>query len=85
LPRGKQNVTWEDKDTLLVSRDWGTGTMSKAGYPINVHEWKRGEPIEKSKEVYRGIQTTTDMATQPGSDGWTGTPVSPGMEKRVVV
>ena len=54
LPRGKQNVTWEDKDTLLVSRDWGTGTMSKAGYPINVHEWKRGEPIEKSKEVYRG-------------------------------
>ncbi len=54
LPRGKQNASWVDKDTLLIARDWGPGTMSEAGYPITVREWKRGEPLESSKEVFRG-------------------------------
>ena len=54
LPRGKQNVAWVDKDTLLISRDWGPGTMSEAGYPITVREWKRGQPLESSVEVFRG-------------------------------
>ena len=54
LPRGKQRVAWEDKDTLLVARDWGAGTMSEAGYPISVREWKRGTPLESAREVYRG-------------------------------
>ena len=54
LPRGKQTVAWEDKDTLLVARDWGPGTMSEAGYPISVRRWKRGQPLESAVEVYRG-------------------------------
>jgi prolyl oligopeptidase len=54
LPRGKQDVSWMDKDTLLVSRDWGAGTMSEAGYPITVRAWKRGTPLESAKEVFRG-------------------------------
>jgi prolyl oligopeptidase len=47
-------VAWEDKDTLLIARDWGPGTMSEAGYPIAIREWKRGEPLESAKEVFRG-------------------------------
>jgi prolyl oligopeptidase len=54
MPRGKQRVAWVDKDTLLISRDWGPGTMSEAGYPITIREWKRGQPLEDSKEVFRG-------------------------------
>jgi prolyl oligopeptidase len=54
LPRGKQTVAWVDKDTLLIARDWGTGTMSEAGYPITIRRWKRGQPLENSKEVFRG-------------------------------
>ena len=54
LPRGKQRVAWLDKNTLLIARDWGPGTMSGAGYPITIREWKRGEPLENSKEVFRG-------------------------------
>lgn len=54
LPRGKQSVSWEDKDTLLVARDWGPGTMSESGYAVDSREWKRGEPLEKATEVYRG-------------------------------
>jgi len=54
LPRGKQSVAWEDKDTLLVARDWGPGTMSEAGYAITIREWKRGEPLDSAKEIFRG-------------------------------
>ncbi len=54
LPRGKQSVAWVDKDTLLIGRDWGPGTMSEAGYPITVRQWKRGEPLENAREVFRG-------------------------------
>src|SRR6202453_1375757 len=54
LPRGKQTVAWVDKDTLLIARDWGTGTMSEAGYPITIRRWNRAQPLENSKEVFRG-------------------------------
>jgi prolyl oligopeptidase len=54
LSRGKQTVSWVDRDTLLIGRDWGPGTMSEAGYPITVRQWKRGQPLESATEVYRG-------------------------------
>ncbi len=54
IPRGKLRAAWVDKDTLLVGRDWGPGTMSEAGYPITIREWKRGQPLENAKEVFRG-------------------------------
>jgi prolyl oligopeptidase len=54
LPRGKQTVAWLDKDTLLIARDWGPGTMSEAGYPITIRRWKRGQPLESAQEVFRG-------------------------------
>src|SRR5579859_2789501 len=36
LPKSKQQVAWVDKDTLLVARDWGKGTMTTSGYPFVV-------------------------------------------------
>src|SRR6202161_2523695 len=66
LPRGKQNVAWVDKDTLLIGRDWGPGTMSEAGYPITVREWKRGEPLESAKEVFRGDVKDNGYGDSPG-------------------
>jgi len=59
LPRGKQRVAWIDSDTLLIGRDWGPGTMSEAGYPITIREWKRGTPLETATEVFRGDVTDT--------------------------
>ena len=65
LPHSKQDVTWLDKDTLLVGRDWGAGTMTKSGYPFVVKLWKRGEPLEKAQEVFRGTQDDVNAsATQ---------------------
>jgi prolyl oligopeptidase len=63
LPKSKQDIAWVDKDTLLVARDWGPGTMTKSGYAFVVKEWKRGTPLEQAKEVYRG--TPDDVVVQP--------------------
>ncbi len=65
LPRSKQNVAWLDKDTLLVARDWGAGSMTKSGYPFVVKMWKRGQPLDAATEVYRG--TVNDVADEPAT------------------
>ncbi len=72
LPRSKQVVAWMDKDTLLVSRDWGAGTMTKSGYPFVVKLWKRGQTLDQAKEVYRGAEsdaTPTGAISLNDSDG----------------
>ncbi|HEY5409727.1 MAG TPA: prolyl oligopeptidase family serine peptidase [Caulobacteraceae bacterium] len=54
LPRSKQDVAWQDADTLVVARDWGPGTMTESGYPFVVKLVKRGQPLEAAQEVFRG-------------------------------
>ena len=54
LPTSKQDATWIDRDTLLVSRDWGTGTLTQSGYPFVLKAVKRGQPLAQATEVYRG-------------------------------
>jgi prolyl oligopeptidase len=56
-PHSKQDIAWEDKDTLLIGRDWGPHTMTASGYPYIVKEWKRGTPLASAKEVFRGEPT----------------------------
>jgi len=63
LPRGKQSAAWVDKDTLLIARDWGTGTMSDSGYPITIRQWERNQSLESAKELFRG--DTKDVGDSP--------------------
>jgi prolyl oligopeptidase len=65
LPRSKQDIDWLDKDTLLVARDWGPGTMTKSGYAFVMKVWKRGQPLDQAKEIFRG--TETDVAAGGGT------------------
>jgi prolyl oligopeptidase len=69
LPRSKQSVAWVDKDTLLVSRDWGAGSITKSGYPFVVKLWKRGQPLDQAKEVYRGAETDNAAGATALHDG----------------
>jgi prolyl oligopeptidase len=32
LPKGKQDVTWENENSLLVSREWKPGELTESGY-----------------------------------------------------
>jgi prolyl oligopeptidase len=57
LTEAKQSAAWVDADTLLVSRDWGEGTLTSSGYPFVVKRLRRGQPIEQAEEVFRGAAT----------------------------
>jgi prolyl oligopeptidase len=59
----KQSVSWIDKDSLLISRDWGAGTMTKSGYPFVIKLWKRGQPLGQAKEVFRANEN--DVGAEP--------------------
>jgi prolyl oligopeptidase len=63
LPTSKQNVSWEDPETLLVARDWGAGSMTKSGYPFVVKRLKRGQPLSSAVEIFRGAET--DVSAGP--------------------
>ena len=63
LPEGKQNVTWEDENTLLVAREWGPDTMTASGYPFVVKRLRRGQTLDQAVEVYRG--TAQDVSVAP--------------------
>ncbi len=72
LPTSKQDVTWLDKDTLLVSRDWGAGTLTQSGYPFVLKTLKRGQALAQATEVFRGApgdQVSTGAGTLTDAKG----------------
>ena len=64
LPSAKSSVSWVDLDTVLVSTDFGPGTLTTSSYPRQVRRWRRGEPI-KSAELLLEIPVEHMIAT-----GW---------------
>ena len=54
LSESQGGVSWIDDDTLLVSRDFGEGTLTESLYPFTTRLWKRGTPIEDAPEIFRG-------------------------------
>ncbi|HEX8578593.1 MAG TPA: prolyl oligopeptidase family serine peptidase [Allosphingosinicella sp.] len=69
LPEGKQSVTWLDKDTLIVARDWGEGTMTKSGYAFVAKTLKRGQKLEDAQEIYRGTAEDVQASAYALRDG----------------
>ncbi|WP_342628642.1 prolyl oligopeptidase family serine peptidase [Nguyenibacter vanlangensis] len=65
LPRSKQTAVWEDRDTLLVARDWGAdrGGVTASGYPFVVRRLRRGQALDQAAEVMRG--TPGDVSVEP--------------------
>jgi prolyl oligopeptidase len=64
LPEAKGGASWVDENTLLVSSDFGEGTMTTSGYPRQVKLWKRGTDIKDAKLWHQG--NTTDVGTWGG-------------------
>lgn len=54
LPESKGGADWIDKDTLLVSRDFGPGTLTDSGYPMVVKRLKRGQTLEQAETLFTG-------------------------------
>ena len=53
-PAAKGDLSWVDADTVLVTTDFGEGTMTTSGYPRTVRLWRRGTPLESSEVVFEG-------------------------------
>ena len=70
LPEQKSVVAWRDADTLYVGCDFGPGTLTRAGLPRLVKEWRRGTPLADAELVFEGEPGDTGVAayrdTTPG-------------------
>ncbi|NNF56966.1 MAG: S9 family peptidase [Rhodothermaceae bacterium] len=54
LPESKGGAAWVDANTLLVSTDFGEGSMTTSGYPRVVKRWMRGTPLASAETVFEG-------------------------------
>lgn len=57
LPESKGGAAWIDKDTLLISRDFGAGTLTDSGYPMTVRLLKRGQAPDQAPVIFTGQPT----------------------------
>jgi prolyl oligopeptidase len=65
LPKGKQNVAWENENLLVLSREWKPGELTASGYPYIAKRLRRGQPLTAATEIFRG--KTSDVAVTPQS------------------
>lgn len=54
LAESKGGASWVDADTLLISRDFGPGTLTTSGYPMIVKRLRRGQTIDQAETVFTG-------------------------------
>jgi len=57
LPESKGGVSWIDRDTVLISRDFGPGTMTTSGYPMVVKRLRRGQDVDQAETLFTGLPT----------------------------
>lgn len=61
LPESKGGASWIDADTLLISRDFGEGTLTDSGYPRTLRVLRRGQTIDQAQTVFEGQQTDVSV------------------------
>lgn len=62
LPESKGGASWVDADTLLIARDFGSGTLTSSGYPMIVKVLKRGQTIDQAQTVFTGQPTDVSVS-----------------------
>ncbi|MDP5232046.1 MAG: prolyl oligopeptidase family serine peptidase [Cellulophaga sp.] len=62
IDEAKGEASYVDDNTLIVSTDFGEGTMTTSGYPRQVKLWKRGTLLKDAKLIYEA-ETTDVLAT----------------------
>jgi len=45
-------AAWVDRDTVMLSSDFGPGSLSDAGYAIQARLWKRGQALAEARPVF---------------------------------
>ncbi len=75
-PEAKGEMSWVDRDRVLVSSDFGPGTTTESGYPRVVKEWHRGTPLAEAVTVFEAAHD--DMGV------WAWHDSTPGFERDLV-
>ena len=73
VPQAKSDVTWADRDTLLIATDYGQGSLTSSGYPRILKSWKRGTPLSAAKTLFEGETgdvSVGPVAIQSGDKRW---------------
>lgn len=52
IPLAKSSFSWVDLDTLLISTDFGPGSLTESGYPREVRAMKRGQTISQAEKIF---------------------------------
>lgn len=71
VPEAKTDISWLDRDTLLIGTDTGEGSLTTSGYPARVLTWKRGTDLAEAPLFFAG--ETSDVAVGAWVDptpGW---------------
>lgn len=63
IDESKGNASYLDENTLIVSSDFGEGTMTNSGYPKQVKFWERGTALSEAKLIHEGADTDAFMTT----------------------
>ena len=64
IDESKGSASYIDENTLIVSSDFGEGTMTTSGYPRQVKSWKRGTLLKDAQLMYEG------KISDVGTWGW---------------
>ena len=69
LPESKCNISYLDKNTVIVGTDYGAGSMTSSGYPRIVKLWKRGTALSQAKTIFEGDATDVSDSGYTMRDG----------------
>ena len=76
LPEAKGGMGWIDRDHVFVQTDFGSGSMTRSGYPRVCKLWKRGTTLSEAVTIFEARDT--DMSAGAYHDD------TPGFERDFV-
>ncbi len=61
VPETKGGAGWMGPDTLLVSSDFGSGSLTPSGYPYVIKKWPRNTALESAETLYSADSTVAGV------------------------
>ncbi|MGL6267098.1 MAG: hypothetical protein ACRC2O_04210, partial [Chitinophagaceae bacterium] len=69
IEEAKGGASYIDKNTLIVSSDFGPNTMTTSGYPRQVKIWKRGTAMKDAQLIHEGEVSDVSSGGGVSRDG----------------
>jgi prolyl oligopeptidase len=72
LPEAKSDIDWLGRDSVLVSTDFGPGSLTESGYPRVIKRWQRGQPLAQAVTVFEAqaqdVSSLFEIDRTPGHE-----------------